>query len=779
VGVAFRSANFSSATTNSHSQSPPAGIVDGDILLLFVGTDGVGATVTPPTGFALLGTNTFSDNSWKQLVYWKLAASESGSYVVGFSTSVFSDLDIAAYSGASGTPQYIGNTGTGTSASVSGLTMPAAGSLLVFHTASDVGVRSGSPSGGGGGTWNNRETYDTNVYQDDSASVPAGATGSVATAYASQIWIAQLVGLSPPIVQVPPAARRVVDADAEVLPPRRPRVAAVLAPAPAAPDTVLQGVWPVALEAEEIFTPRARTMIAAVLAVVATDTVLRPPPRPVDVEPEQTFRRPRPGMAPLLPPPTFIPEAPRRLWAAVDPDDLPPRRPQIAAAIAAPDTVLCPPGQGVMAEEAEYLPRARPPIAALLATAVVADTILRAPPRPALPLEDQVLSIRRPGIAAVLYAPDTILRPSRGDVLWPEDDPPAPTRTKIAAAIAAPDTVLRPGRRLELATDEAPLVRARPGIAAAIAPAPTPDAVPGGLRLHLEPWPEDLLPARRPGIAAAIAAPDTILRPFRRTVVADDDALPQRRAGIAAVLATPPAVDTILRPGRRVDLAPDEAPPVKPRPGVAALLAPAPVVDSVLVAPRPRSAWQDDEVLPGRRPAIAAVVATAPAPDYVSRAPRPRIELEAELPIPRPRPGIAGVLYAPDFIPRAPVRPALTDLEPAPDRRPRPIAALVVAPAADTVLRNQRTTVAADEDWTAPIRRPGIAAVLAPAPAAPDTVPQRPVPHVPVEELHELPPRRPLIAAVLAPPPIPAPLVVDFDFADQDQGPIRTFMTFP
>jgi hypothetical protein len=540
---------------------------------------------------------------------------------------------------------------------------------------------------------------------------------------------------------------------------RASQVAAILAPAPAPPDTVLRPARRLELPTEDAFTPRARSMIAAVLAVASTVSVPQGPRPQREIEPEQTFLRPR-LMAALLPPSMWVPEVQsRQQLFAVEPEELPVRRRSWAATIPGPDTVLCPPIAGAMYEDPEWLPRPRPGIAALIAAPAAPDVVLRPLPRLLLPADDDVSARRRPQIVAVIYPPDFVPRPPRRIDLPSEDEPPLRQRPDIAAILPPPDFVPRVARHFDLPPAEEEPARARPDIAAILAPAPAPDSVlraPPRLVLPLE---DDVAPLRRPKIAAAIAGPDTVLRPTARvTAVADEDAPAQRRLVIAAILMVGGAADVVLRPGRRVDLAPDEATSARARPGVAALLAPAPVADFVSLPARARAAGQDDDALPARRPGIAAVIATPPpAPDYVSRAPRRQGELEPEQPAQRPRPGIAAVLPAPalDTVLR-PSRGLATWSEDEPLARARPkVAALLAGP--DFVVRGQQRLTTDAEELAAPPRRPGIAAVLPPLAAfMPRSIPRLPPeepPHVPL-------PSRPRVAAVLATPPAPPDTVL-------------------
>lgn len=538
-------------------------------------------------------------------------------------------------------------------------------------------------------------------FKNTSATTAVAATFTAAGNTGHVTFVLALLETPAAAGQVPVSARTRLDAAEETFPARRSTVAAILAPAPAAPDTVLRPARRAWLDSDDTAAPRARVLIAAIIAAATPSPVLRPPPRqPVDIEQEQPSPR---------------------------------TRPQIAAVIWTPDTVLCPPASGGVPEDPEYLPRWRPMVAAILAGPVVAD-MPRPPRRQIPPQEDDALPPRRPGIAAVT-GPDTVLRPLRQQTFEEPDALPG-RRPAIAAILASPIAAYqpRPQPRAALPDDEAPL------------------------------------PARRVGIAAVLPGPDTVLRPPQpRALNPDDEASPQRRTTVAAVLAAQPAAaDTVLRPGRRVDLPSDETQPVRPRPGIAALLAPTPPADAPV--PRTRTSpasWHDETSPPARRPGIAAVL-SAPPPDTVLRPARAVVLLPDDVAPARSRPQVAAILAVPDFVLRAPARTTLADPDEPIDRRPRQIAALLAPqPASAPVPRNQRQAIDAVEEWQTPTRRPGIAAVLAPAPAAPDTV-LRPLSRQAVIQALWMPepalPRRvPSVAAVTAPPPVDGPSLATVD----------------
>jgi hypothetical protein len=106
MAVALRSTPTTVVGTGlSHVCSPPAGIVDNDILLLDVCANNGSQVITPPAGFTLdvgyangnFGGGTACSATFRR--YWKRAASESGNYTVGVSISDRTRVIISAWSG--------------------------------------------------------------------------------------------------------------------------------------------------------------------------------------------------------------------------------------------------------------------------------------------------------------------------------------------------------------------------------------------------------------------------------------------------------------------------------------------------------------------------------------------------------------------------------------------------------------------------------------------------------------------------------------------------------
>lgn len=119
----------------------PAGIVDGDILLVYfvnVGTDPVAAPV-PPAGFASFGTATSvvaAGTNGRAHVFWKRAASEAAAFYDFTHPTMPTACWMGCYTGCKTTGLPLGadsgNTGIGTTSTGTGITTTAAKSVLLW-----------------------------------------------------------------------------------------------------------------------------------------------------------------------------------------------------------------------------------------------------------------------------------------------------------------------------------------------------------------------------------------------------------------------------------------------------------------------------------------------------------------------------------------------------------------------------------------------------------------------------------------------------------------------
>ena len=108
MAVAYRHLTTAQATpATTIVNTPPTGLANNDILILYLYYEDSTPTVTPPTGFTELTNCASHGTHVHQRVYWKRASSESGSYTTSFNgASTYAQSMLVAYSGAvtTGTP---------------------------------------------------------------------------------------------------------------------------------------------------------------------------------------------------------------------------------------------------------------------------------------------------------------------------------------------------------------------------------------------------------------------------------------------------------------------------------------------------------------------------------------------------------------------------------------------------------------------------------------------------------------------------------------------------
>lgn len=206
--VAYRSSSGNSYASRANTTlTPPAGIVDGDLLLLYVitGAGGADVAITPPPGFAALTSFgapylvTKAGFNVRHYVYWKIASGESGNYALTHTTISFQAW-IGCYSGVDPT-NPVGtltqNNGTGTITVANGLTATRAGDLILFVSQDwgDFGLNLTAPSGF-------TERFDTPIlYFADQALSLAGAVDNRSitnNSAGANAWAGILLALQPP-----------------------------------------------------------------------------------------------------------------------------------------------------------------------------------------------------------------------------------------------------------------------------------------------------------------------------------------------------------------------------------------------------------------------------------------------------------------------------------------------------------------------------------------------------------------------------------------------------
>lgn len=91
----------------SRTDTKPAGVVDGDMMLYYVGVNSSVTTVTMPAGWTLLETIQLSGTNHVLRIYSKIAASEPADYTVNFSTTPQSSGGIIAWYSDIGRPLFV------------------------------------------------------------------------------------------------------------------------------------------------------------------------------------------------------------------------------------------------------------------------------------------------------------------------------------------------------------------------------------------------------------------------------------------------------------------------------------------------------------------------------------------------------------------------------------------------------------------------------------------------------------------------------------------------
>lgn len=205
MAVAVRS--FTSTTYASRTNTTltaPSGLADNDILLaaVFVGVSGTAPSVAAPSGFTALPgsptsvTDVYGFNG-KLNVFWKRAASESGSYTFSHSSASSQGL-LLAISGAvtSGSPidASSNNTGVGNTSTATGVTTTVPNDLLLYIAHDWEGVGALSPPSGF------TEIFDSLIYSARMSQATAGASGSKTQTNGNlydEPWAAWLVAVKP------------------------------------------------------------------------------------------------------------------------------------------------------------------------------------------------------------------------------------------------------------------------------------------------------------------------------------------------------------------------------------------------------------------------------------------------------------------------------------------------------------------------------------------------------------------------------------------------------
>lgn len=210
MAVAVRSKTSTTyASRTNTTLAAPSGLADNDILLagIFVGASGTAPSVAAPSGFtALSGSPTSVTDVYgfqgKFNLFWKRAASESGSYTFSHSSASSQGL-LLAISGAvtSGSPidASSNNTGVGNTSTATGVTTTVPNDLLLYIAHDWEGLGALSPPSGF------TEIFDSLIYSARMSQATAGASGSKTQTNGNlydEPWAAWLIAIKPPSADV-------------------------------------------------------------------------------------------------------------------------------------------------------------------------------------------------------------------------------------------------------------------------------------------------------------------------------------------------------------------------------------------------------------------------------------------------------------------------------------------------------------------------------------------------------------------------------------------------
>lgn len=215
MAIAFRSANsIAYGSRTNTTVTAPAGIVDGDILILCAFTlhvAGGSSTMTPPAGFAAVTlnsgtnprnqTNGAADNI-KMWAWWKRATSEAGDYTITHTVD-FSQAMCLCISGAIATGEptdaAASNGATGQTSTGPSITTTVADTLLVYleHDWGDTTNNLSPPTG-----MTERVEVNPLIYAATEAIAAVGATGTRSqtnncSSGANSMWDAFMIALKP------------------------------------------------------------------------------------------------------------------------------------------------------------------------------------------------------------------------------------------------------------------------------------------------------------------------------------------------------------------------------------------------------------------------------------------------------------------------------------------------------------------------------------------------------------------------------------------------------
>ena len=197
----FRSsATASTVGATSISIAAPAGLANNDIMLAMISTDAA-ETITPPSGFTQIASRI---NNTSHFLFYKRAASESGSYAFSWTTSARAVGTIAAFSGVAptGTPYDFVSAANNSS----GTTHLTGSGTIAGSNRTLVATYGASDDAGGSISWTAPAGYteraDTasgpsNSFNDDTTTTAGAAAAASSTSSAAGEGMGVLIALRP------------------------------------------------------------------------------------------------------------------------------------------------------------------------------------------------------------------------------------------------------------------------------------------------------------------------------------------------------------------------------------------------------------------------------------------------------------------------------------------------------------------------------------------------------------------------------------------------------
>ena len=168
-------------SVTSWDMAKPAGVVDGDFLLMFISQANPETPSTVPTGFTNIQTSVADHGGANCLTYYKIASGEGSTWTWGYTTGKETSACLIALIG--GTYDTIGQTedGTGSTApSAPSITVANSGSILIAANGAKDTNYTGTPSGF---TEVMNVTTNQNLWLGYKTGVASGASGTAAWTY--------------------------------------------------------------------------------------------------------------------------------------------------------------------------------------------------------------------------------------------------------------------------------------------------------------------------------------------------------------------------------------------------------------------------------------------------------------------------------------------------------------------------------------------------------------------------------------------------------------------